>query len=270
MLKILLIIIKGENMENKTYDFTEVGYLLRGVLNRSNGQTIVPLLYHYVSIWDKAIEVLKDFCHGAYNFVGKLIVPVEFDAIYFYDSFIEVERQGKHGAYDYDGNLIIPVIYDSIIWYDKVIVVVLDDTYGAYNLLGKLIVQAKYAEVDVISDIIVVDCYVSYGAYNLEGDLIVPEKADSIDVFDNFIVATYEDDIVVVYDKKGKQLFKSLDYDDIQVTKDFFAIEKNLFWQVYDKEGNIVGDIKYKTIYVAEEFINVKLDGHWKVLCECE
>ena len=106
------------------------------------------------------------------------------------------------------------------------------------------------------------------GLFDTEGKVIVPVEYSQITLCENFIIAdnSYSS---AVYDYTGNQILPiSKTYRYVSYIGKLILQGAGNGTKVYDKTGKeIEPGVVYEEVFMQhDEFLTVKLDGHWKVL----
>jgi len=238
------------------YDYIEQVYVPAGIffivgLNRrrgvydSEGKLIVDLNYNKIYFMDTLIIVCKGSCRGAYDYEGNHIVPDKYAGLQAYkDGIIVCTSKIKYGAYDYNGNHIVPDIFAEcrIVSFEKVyenffFVKNFTGYCGLYNKNGQEIIPVNYYQLTICEKFIIANtsnCFFSSTVYSYEGNVILPVSAYEYHNW-NDVAIYYFDNGVKVCDATGKEFEPGMVYESVCAEHD--------------------------------EFLAVKLNGQWKVLC---
>ena len=105
------------------------------------------------------------------------------------------------------------------------------------------------------------------GLLDTEGKLIVPVEYSQITVCENFIIAD-NSSCSAVYDYEGNQILYSETYRYVSYMGKLILQGTGNGTKVYDKTGKEVEEgAVYEEVFMQhDEFLAVKLDGHWKIV----
>lgn len=244
---------------------------------------IIPTEYDYIEqVYVKAgiffiVGVNKKY--GVYNSEGKLIIQVMYNKIYIQDKIIVTRINRYRGAYDFDGNHIVPDKYLILKCYDDIIKVeTFSYKYGVYDYQGNHIVPNSFIECNLVKFnigyeefIFVKDKHGDVGLYNKKGQEIVPLKGyTQLTICKKFIIANTSSSnfTSTVYSYDGTVILPRIEHgyhswNGVAI----YYFDNGI--KVCDENGKEFEPGKvYESIYAMhDEFLAVKLEGQWKVLC---
>ena len=187
-------------------------------------------------------------------------------------------ENGKIGVKDILGRIVVPTLYNYIerkfIWGVFFYIVGIDKDFGVYNDDGKLIVPVKFRKIEFVKYDSNSEGFIgvktfddNLGLYSIDGKVIINPEYNDFTLCKKFVFA---DKIGVsdVYNYEGVKILSSTQYKFINYNGEIILHPTVTGkWKVYNKDGkSLQPGVEYEDFFMHDEFLSVKLNGHWKIL----